>query len=179
MTSYRSSPSNMDILAKQKQVVDDVFSATGAKLAQDDPLVVAALFYSHEMRVAGKEISESLEKATTDLRDAAQLALPAHGAAAAERAKLMRDIETHIVRCVKTASAAGGRKAHPYVPAWYALAGAIAGALLLWAAWMIGIDRGSARADEAAVGRAFARGVSTMDPKLKALLMDHLQNHPE
>ena len=170
---------DMDQSAKRKQVVDDVFLATGEKMSPDDPLVIAALFYSHQMLQAGNVVTADLERLAADIRAAAQKALPDNGAADATRAKLMRDIESQITRCIKTASAGGGRNEHPYVPAWYALAGAVVGAFLIAAAWVVGMERGSVQADEAAVGRSFTRVVSTMDPKLKAQLMDHLRRTPD
>lgn len=67
----------------------------------DDPLVTAALYYSHEMRDAGKAVTADLQQAADDLRAAAQLALTANGAADSVRTKVMRDIEAQIVRSIK------------------------------------------------------------------------------
>jgi len=43
------------------------------------------------------------------------------------------------------------------------------------AALIFGLERGSAQAQEAAVGRAFARVVPALDPKLREQLMQHLR----
>lgn len=165
----------MDLSTESKKIVDEVFSATGVKMSPDDPLVIAALFYSHRLRQAGDAVSSDLEMVAADIRAAALTAMPDSDFSEVAKTKLMRDIELRIVRCIKTASAGGGRNAHPYVPAWYALVGAVAGAVLIAGAWIAGIERGSVQADEAAVGRSFARVVSKMDPKLRAELMEQLR----
>ena len=145
----------------------------------DDPLVTAALYYSHEMRGASKEVSTELKQAAADLRAASQLAMTANNALTADRAKLMKDIQTHMTRCVKIASAGqSSNQGIRYVPAWYALVGAVLGAFALAAAWAVGVEHGATRAEEAAVGRSFARVVPTLDPKLKAQLMEHLRKNP-
>lgn len=93
----------MDIAAKRKRVVDEIFSTTGSVMQRDDPLVTAALYYSHEMREAGKAVAADIQKAANDLRAAFQLSTTAHSRVVADRAKLMRDIETQIAGCVKLA----------------------------------------------------------------------------
>lgn len=165
----------MDLSSEIKKIVDEVFSATGVKMSPDDPLVIAALFYSHRLRQAGDAVTSDLEMVAADIRAAAQTVMPDSDFSEVAKNKLMRDIELRIVRCIKTASACGGRNAHPYVPAWYAVVGAVAGAVLIAGAWVVGIERGSVQADEAAVGRSFARVVSKMDPKLRAELMEQLR----
>ena len=45
----------------------------------------------------------------------------------------------------------------------------------LAATWKMGIEHGTARAEEAAVGRAFSRVVPSLDPKLRDHLMEHLR----
>lgn len=40
----------------EKSLVDEVFRITGAKMSPSDPVVVAALFYSHKMREAGDDV---------------------------------------------------------------------------------------------------------------------------
>lgn len=162
----------MDVVARRKRVVDDVFSATGAKMEPDDPLVIAALYYSYEMRLAGDVVAGQLQAAAAELRSAAD-------SDSKDRTKILRDIEAHVAKCAK---AAGQGRASPpplgYVPTWYAVVGAVMGAVALSAAMLVGIERGSAQAQDAAVGRSFARVVPTLDPKLKQQLMEHLRKNP-
>lgn len=44
--------------------------------------------------------------------------------------------------------------------------------------WFLAVESGRARAEEAAIGRSFARAVPTMDSKLRAQLMEHLRKKP-
>lgn len=94
----------------------------------------------------------------------------------AERAHLLKAIDAQVSKSVKLANASmSGPAVLRYVPAWYAVVGALIGAVALAAAWKIGIDQGTARSEEAAVGRAFSRVVPSLDPKLREHLMEHLR----
>jgi hypothetical protein len=167
----------MDVSAKRKQIVDDVFSATGAKMEHDDPLVIAALYYSHEMRAASSAVSAELQRVAGELRVAAQLAAVANASVAADRAKFMKDVEAHIVQCAKQASKAqSGPLQLDRLPTWYALAGAVIMAVIFSTGWTIAAAHGSTQAEEAAVGRAFNRVAPTLDPKIKAQLYERLRN---
>jgi hypothetical protein len=169
---------NMDVSEKKKRIVDDVFSVTGAKMEPSDPLVIAALYYSHEIRTAGDEVSTQLWGAAADLLAASKLVSTANAAIMADRAKFLRDVEGHIVACAKTASKAqASSRPLGYVPTWYAVLGAVTSAVLLVAAWTAGIERGTAQANDAEVGRAFSRAVPTMDPKLRTQLLKHLRKN--
>jgi hypothetical protein len=95
----------------------------------------------------------------------------------AERAQLLKSVEAHVLKSVKLAAK---RQSDPlplgHVPAWYAVAGALIGAVAFAAAWTIAAAHGSAQAEEAAVGRAFNRVAPTLDPKIKAQLYERLRN---
>ena len=137
-------------------------------------------------RVAAQELGEAGRKAALD---AGAAALKAEACAlssanviermVAERSQFLKALESQMFKCVKIA--ANGQSSHQgirYVPAWYALVGAVLGAFALAAAWAVGVEHGATRAEEAAVGRSFARVVPTLDPKLKAQLMEHLRKNP-
>lgn len=169
----------MDLVDKRRRVADDVFSATGVKMDWDDPLVTAALFYSREMREVGESITAQFQQATAELQAATKAAASVNISQAADRARTMREIEAQIAKCVKMASKGqSGSRGLLEVPAWYAVVGAVVGALVLSAAWSIAVEQGSVRAEEAAIGRSFARVVPKMDPKLKEQLMEHLRKNP-
>ena len=166
----------MDGADKRKQIVEDVFCATGAKMEPDDPLVTATLYYSLEMRAAGAVVASELNQAASDLRNASQLAVAAHGAVVADRAKLMKDIEAHIANCVKSLSKEQSRfQDLRYIPTWYAVVGALVGAVFFAATWKYGVLQGTDLAEEAAVGRAFKRAAPLMDPALKAEVIKQLR----
>lgn len=169
----------MDLQAKRKQIAAEVFATTGAKVDGYDPMVIAALFYSQQLRTAGDTVAEQLQTVAADLHTASQAATAANRSLSADRAKLMKDIESHVARCVKLAgNGQSGVQDFGRIPIWYAVVGALAGAVALSAALMVGVERNSAMAEDAAVGRAFARALPTMDPKLKQRLLEHVRkNH--
>ena len=166
----------MDLQDKRKQIAAEIFAATGAKVDGYDPLVIAALFYSHHLRAAGDSVAGKLDTAVTELVAASSLATVANASLAADRAKLLKDIEAHVARCVKQAAKGQSNPADfRFVPVWYAVAGAFIGAVGLTAAFMFGFQHGSSQADEAAVGRSFSRVLPELDPKVRAQIMEQLR----
>lgn len=166
----------MDLQDKRKQIAAAVFAATGAKVDGYDPLVIAALFYSEQLGAAGDAVAKQLTAAATDLHAASTVATAANSSLVADRAKLMKDIEAHVARCVTLASKGqSGVQDCRRIPIWHAVAAAVVGAVALSAGLMFGMERGSTMAHEAALGRSFARVVPTMDAKLRQQLMEHLR----
>ncbi|MFC5550196.1 hypothetical protein [Massilia aerilata] len=96
---------------------------------------------------------------------------------AADRAQLLKLVEASAKSAKATANGQPGPLSLRYVPAWFAVIGALVGAVALASAWVIGVERGTAQAEDAAVGRSFARAVLTMDPKLRQELMEHLSKN--
>jgi len=166
----------MDLQDKRRQIAADVFALTGAKVDGYDPLVIAALFYSDRLRAAGDDVAVQLEAAAEELRKASSVAASANSSLAAERAKLLKEIEAHVAWCVKQATKGQSKGVDlRYVPFWYAVGGALAGAVVISAAVLFGLDRGGARAEEAAIGRSFSRVVPELDPKVREHIMEHLR----
>jgi hypothetical protein len=95
----------------------------------------------------------------------------------AERAQLLKLVEAHVLKGVKVALK---QQADPlplgHMPTWWALAGAVIGAVVFSTGWTIAAAHGSVQAEEAAVGRAFNRVAPTLDPKIKAQLYERLRN---
>jgi hypothetical protein len=169
----------MDLQDKRHQIASEIFAATGAKVDGYDPLIIAALFYSQHLRAAGDTVALQLEAAASELRAASQVATAANASLLADRAKLLKDIEAHVARCVKQASKGqSSPQGLRDIPFWYAVGGAVAGAVVLAVALTVGIQHGSSLAEEAAVGRSFSRVVPSMDPKLKQQLIEHLRKNP-
>lgn len=166
----------MDSQDNRNQIAADVFAVTGAKVDGFDPLVIAALFYSHQLRKAGDSVVEKLDTAALELRSASNAASTTNASLVTDRAKLFKDIEAHVAKCAKAASKrqADGLNLR-YLPTWYAVVGALVGAVALATAWNVGVIQGTARAEEAAVGRAFSRVVPALDPKVRDQLMEHLR----
>ena len=183
--------------ATGESIPEDDPIVTGAILFIHKLNEVAALSASH-MRAAGEHaaaaIHEASEKAALAMgeasyrcaAEAASATASADGAAqaatahltrlAAERAQLVKAIEAQVFKAVKLAS-----KGEPsslslrYIPAWYVIVGSLAVGIALAAACLIGVQQGTARAEEAAVGRSFSRVLPDLDPKVRAHIMEHLK----
>jgi hypothetical protein len=174
---------------------------TGAILFSHKLNEVADLSASH-MRTAGENaaaaIDEASQKASLVMGEASQRCAAEAAAAtakadvamqaarahltklAAERIQLVKTIETQVLKAVKLAGKGeSGPLSLRYIPAWYAVVGALVGAVALAIAWNIGVIQGTARAEEAAVGRAFSRVVPALDQKLRDQLMEHLRKKAE
>ena len=168
----------MSLPEQRKKIVDDVFSITGFKMQDDDPLVTAALFYSQVMRDASEAASVEMRAIAGEIKGASEAALAANRTTSAARMTLMKDIERHVVRCVGQAGVAKVQAGEiRYVPVWQAAAGAIIVGVMLATTWHFGFAQGAEHAQEAAVGRTFTRAVSTMDPKLRDQVIDHIRKN--
>lgn len=166
----------MELQDKRHKIAADVFALTGAKVDGYDPLVIAALFYSEHLRAAGESVAIKLESATSELRAASNVVTAANSSLLADRAKLLKDIEAHVARCVKQAGKGQSSvQDFRFIPIRYAIGGAFAAAVAIAAALVFGFQRGSAQAEEAAVGRSFSRVVPELDPKVREHIMDHLR----
>ena len=129
-----------------------------------------------EIREAAREAAVSSGKAITAVEVATRAAAAAVDRLAADRTQMLKSVETQVAKCVKAASAgqAGSHNAWN-IPVWYAVVGSCIGAAGISAALMFGFERGSVQAQEAAVGRSFARVVPALDPKLREQIMRHLR----
>lgn len=183
--------------ATGESIPEDDPIVTGAILFSHKLNEVATLSASH-MRAAGEHAASAIqhasEKAAAAMAEASQRCAADSAAAsekadiaaqaamahlarlAAERAQLVKTIETQVVKAVKLASKGGSSQLSlRYVPAWYAVVGSLTVGIALTAAWKIGVEHGTSRAEEAAVGRAFSRLVPSLDPKMRKQLMQLLR----
>lgn len=162
----------------RKRLVDDVFVLTGKKLEMDDPLVVAALYYSHVMQEASAEVSTRLSAAAQEIMVAAQHASTVNASIQADKAKLLREVEIQVAKGVRAgAKARSATGSFSHVPIKYAIAGAMGGAVALATLFYFGVETVAERERQASIGRAFSRSVQTLDPKLRQQLLDHVEKH--
>lgn len=183
--------------ATGESIPEDDPIVTGAILFSHKLNEVAALSAGH-MRAAGENaavaIHEASQKASLVMNEAsqrcaaesaavsakadtaAQVATAHLARLAAERAQLAKTIEAQVVKALKHANyGASNPLALRYIPAWYAVVGSLAVGVALCAAWMIGVEQGTARAEEAAVGRSFSRVMPELDPKVREQITEHLR----
>lgn len=94
----------------------------------------------------------------------------------AERAQLLKAIDAQVSKSVKLACpGATAANSFRYIPTWHAVAGAIVAGIVLATGWHFAFGQGAEHAQEAAIGRTFTRAVSTMDPKLREQVIDHIR----
>lgn len=162
-------------LGEAGRVAEDSIRSAAVQLASE--IREAGRLANEDIRQAGEAFSLSSANAVASAEKAAQTAAAAIEKLAAERSQLFKAVDAHLSKSLKVASKGqSGVAGFRSVPVWYALGGAVAIGLALAVAFAIGLVRGSAQAEEAAVGRSFARVLPTMEPKLKQQLMEHVRN---
>lgn len=167
--------------SERKAVAEAIFSITGDKVAESDPVVTAALFYAHQVREAGHNASQEIIGASGAAVNAAKAVEAAAKRMELERDKLAHELETRVLKCVRIArgSPVGPISALTLVPAWYMFASLVCGATL---SLFVGAWSGKFSWDhsqEAAIGRSFIRSLPTLDPDVKAKLIEHMRKHPD
>jgi len=162
-----------------------------AGLAAEQQVREAGVLAAQEVREAGRHADqEILEAAKTSASragatvasvDASSRALASVvERTEAARALIIKAVESQTQKFAKLDSTSQSSPASVrYVPVWYAVVVSLVVGTALATGWYLAAESGSARAEEAAIGRSFARTVSTiMDAKLRAQLMEHLRKKP-
>lgn len=62
----------MDHSAERRSVVTAVFAATGKKVDEDDPIIVAALFHAHTMREASLQATGQIAEVVRTVMQAVE-----------------------------------------------------------------------------------------------------------
>jgi hypothetical protein len=162
------------------------------KLGESGRLVEAAIREAASLAVA--EIREAGRLAAKDIREAGRQIVLDNGEAmtasekamrstagalekmSADRSQLLKAVEAQIVKGMKQVNKGAAVSQNvSHIPVRYAIFSALAAAVVLTAAVTVGIERGSAQAEEAAIGRAFSRVVPELDPKVREHIMVHLE----
>lgn len=171
----------MLVSSDRKAIAEAIFSITGDKVAESDPVVTAALFYAHQVREAGRHASQEIIGASGAAVNAAKAVETAAKRMEIERDKLAQELETRVLKCIRIAkgSPVGPVSAFAFVPAWCVFAALVCGATL---SLVVGAWSGKFSWDlsqEAAIGRSFIRSLPTLDPDVKAKLIEHMRKHPD
>jgi len=162
------------------------------KLGESGRLAEAAIREAASLAVT--EIREAGRQAAKDIREAGRQIVLDNGEAmtasekvmrstagalekmSADRSQLLKAVEAQIVKGMKQVNkGAAVSQDVSHIPVRYAIFSALAAAVVLTAAVTVGIERGSAQAEEAAIGRAFSRVVPELDPKVREHIMVHLE----
>ena len=129
-----------------------------------------------DIREAGRQIVLDNGEATTASEKVMRSTAGALEKMSADRSQLLKAVEAQIVKGMKQVNkGAAVSQDVSHIPVRYAIFSALAAAVVLTAAVTVGIERGSAQAEEAAIGRAFSRVVPELDPKVREHIMVHLE----
>ena len=129
-----------------------------------------------DIREAGRQIVLDNGEATTASEKVMRSTAGALEKMSADRSQLLKAVEAQIVKGMKQVNkGAAVSQDVSHIPVRYAIFSALAAAVVLTAAVTVGIERGSAQAEEAAIGRAFSRIVPELDPKVREHIMVHLE----
>lgn len=160
----------------------------GAAAAQEirDAARQGAIELREAGRAAGQELREASQSLAVEAAEAARKAGQSAAAAEAtierlvnERTQHLKAVELQMLRCVKLVSKGQAvQQGTRHVPVWYVAVGSVVGTAAMTAVLLLGFDQGSEREREAAIGRSFSRAVPTLDPKLKAQLLEHIRKNP-
>ncbi|WP_141839311.1 hypothetical protein [Herbaspirillum sp. SJZ107] len=184
---------------ERKRLAQDVFSLTGQRLDEDDPVTVAALFYAQLLREASESAVEQTQSVNREAAAAVQeaMALCRNFEAernafatemakertrreveyAIERRKLVAELDGKIQRCVKIASrnnAAGAQS--DWLP-WPVSLAFTLGMFVFAAMVTVACDFNFSWVQDAKIGRAFIRATPDLDPGTRAKLLGRLEKH--
>lgn len=182
MTSSTPLVSDISLAAERRAVATAVFAATGKKVDEDDPIVVAALFQAYSVREAGRESAaqiteagKALVDAVNDARKTAAEAGAIARQAAAERKASADMLEARVRKALKDA----GRSQSPHEgppQGWRGvLAGAALGVFVSGGALAVACNFSFSWVQDARIGAEFKRVLPKLDPSLRDKLMEYLE----
>lgn len=169
--------SKIDIL--YQDVLGDIHEV----LTKVDGLKVELPALADDVAAKLSGVLKEVADASAAARAATQSAERLCGRLATDRQQLVVEVQAGIKRGVRASTHAlredtVSRFPMPYIPAWYAVVALFCGAALaLFVVAWAGIEIGE-HAQEAAIGRSFTRSIPSLDPELKAKLIEHMRKHP-
>jgi len=182
MTNSTPLASDISLAAERRAVTTAVFAATGKKVDEDDPIVVAALFQAYSVREAGRESAAQITKAGQALVDAvndARKAAAEAGAmarqAAAERKACADALETRVRKALKDAERLQSTHEGPPQGWRGVFAGVAFGLLLAGGVMTVACNFSFAWIQDARIGAEFKRVLPKLDPSLRDKLMDYFE----
>lgn len=181
----------------KRRLAEAVFAVTGEKLPQDDPLVIAALFYAETVRSAGAEAAAAIQAAGAEAAAAVRAAGLEQAAAvgkrnavqegalqevvillrraAAERNAIGEDMGTRMQKCLSQAIHKQPTGAPVRRSAMEVVATIAAGVVLLFCVEFVWFDYSMDWVNDLRTGRKFNRSVPTLDPDLRKRLIEHIE----
>lgn len=172
----------MDHSAERRAVVTAVFAATGKKVDEDDPIIVAALFYAYTMRKASREavgqIAEAGEAVKQVVDEARKVAVEAGTiarTAAVDEKKRADALDARITKAIREAARTQSSNAGPPTGWRGVMAGLAVGFFIAGGIISVACGFSFSWVTDARIGAEFRRVVPTLEPALRDKLMEHLE----
>jgi hypothetical protein len=183
----------MEIAAERRAVTAEVFAATGKKCADDDPIIIAALFQAQTIRGAGQEAVEQIAQAAEALMSAVESAskvaanaeaIAQHAAAdrkafantaATERRALADAVEARLKKSYRDLG--GAQSTQEGIPTGWrgVLAGAALGFFMAVALLSIACNFNSSLLADARLGAEWKQVFPALPPALRNQLLEHFE----
>lgn len=165
---------------EKRRIAQEVFAITGVAVAENDPLVLAALFYAHKMQEAARQAAGQITTASASTRSVVQDAAEAVRKATASNKALVDMIDARFQKglrqVAKSQSTHGTGSSNSIRLVFGAfMAGAVA--VVLGIAFASGFSYSWMQ--DAADGRAFNRVRASLDPGTRAKIMAQLKKDIE
>lgn len=162
-------------LAERRRIAHEVYMITGVLVPEDDPIVLAALFYAQKLRDAAGDAAGQLTSASAESRAVVNAASALIQQAAAERKALADTIEARMKKAIKDAVRA--QSTHEGPPqGWRGVFAGVAFGLLLAGGFIVIASNFSfAWIQDARIGAEFKRVLPKLDPSLRDELMEYFE----
>jgi hypothetical protein len=167
----------MHNLAERRTLVTAIFAATGKKVDEDDPIIVAAIFQAHIMREASWEAASQIVEAgrtTKAVLDEVRMAVAEAGAvvrlAAADEKARSEIIDVLVKKALREAGRSQARQGGPQNGWPQVIAGVALGLFISAGVVSVACDFNFAFFKNARVGADFIRVMPTLEPSLRRKL---------
>jgi hypothetical protein len=162
-------------VAERRRIAHEVYTITGVLVPEDDPIVLAALFYAQKLRDAAGDAAGQLASASAESRAVVHAASVLIQQATAERKALADTIEARMKKVIKDAARVQYKQEGP-PPGWRGvLAGAVLGMFLTGGVVAVACNFSFAWIEDARIGAEFKRVLPKLDPSLRDKLMEYLE----
>jgi hypothetical protein len=172
----------MDHSAERRSVVTAVFAATGKKVDEDDPIIVAALFHAYTMREASREaagriadVGHTVQQAVDEARKAALEARAIVRQVAAEEKKRAGALDARVTKALREAGRVHSSEDGPPTGWRGVMAGMAMGLLLFGGLLSVVCGFSFSWISDSRIGAEFRRAVPTMDPSLRDKLIADME----
>jgi hypothetical protein len=185
----------MGLAEERSRLTAEVFALTGKKCAEDDPIIVAALFQTHSVRAAGREIVEEITGATQAVlvavseasRAAARAEAVANSAAddrkaiaqaaAAAQKALANTIDSQIKKAVREAGRVHSTGQGPPQGWRGVLAGVALGIFVALGTMLVACNFSLTWFSDARFGAEWKHVLPSLDPALRDKMIEHFEKH--